>query len=67
MLIRYSGNPLVDLTRDDGGAGPSNAVKDEHADPRGKNNIVDDERVPVLLVLLLRRRRQALVDLVFLV
>ncbi|KAK1662544.1 hypothetical protein QYE76_050703 [Lolium multiflorum] len=46
MLIRYSGNPLVDLTRDDDGAGPSNAVKDEHADPRGKNNIVDDERVP---------------------
>jgi hypothetical protein len=33
MLIRYSGNPLVDLTREDGGAGPSNVVKDEHADP----------------------------------
>jgi hypothetical protein len=43
MSIRDSGKPLVDLTLDDGEAGPSGAVKDEHADPRGKQNVINED------------------------
>ena len=48
MSIREAGMPLVDLTGDDDGAGPSGAVKDEPADEdadlHGKKDVVDDAR-----------------------
>ena len=47
MSIHEAGMPLVDLTGNDDGAGPSGAVKDEpadeDADPHGKKDIVDDD------------------------
>jgi hypothetical protein len=43
MSIRGSGRPLINLTRGNDKVGPSGAVKEGPANPRGKHDIVHDE------------------------
>jgi hypothetical protein len=42
LSIHYMGRPLIDLTCDDDKAGPSDALKDEPTDPRGKPSTDED-------------------------
>jgi hypothetical protein len=43
MSIRESSRPLIDLTRNNDESGPSGAMKEEPADPRGKYDTVHND------------------------